>query len=249
MLARVRALVLLDHRERLLGDGAHGPGVFLQLEIEHGAHVQAADGGVRIPGALGAVLAEDGGEALGVVGEVLERYGAVLDEGDGFALALHRHHDVEARGAHLPYGLLAGSVRDLDHALRVAEIAHQLVEPVEAAQVLRLLVLGELDEQQRVGLAAHVRLHDRAEHGDVARQLDQRAIDHLDGHGAQLDDVLRRLHRLAEGGEVADAERLVLRQRRKLQLDAPRDGERPFRAAQQGGEIDRLGTGTSASIR
>ena len=125
----------------------------------------------------------------------------------------------------------------------MAEVAHQLVEPVEAAQVLGLVVLGELDEQQRVGLAAHVGLHHRAEHGDVARELDQRAVDHLDRHRPQLDDVLRRLHGLAEGGEVADAERLVLGQRRELQLDAARDGERALRAAQQGGEVDRLGAG------
>ncbi len=210
MLAGMGALVLLDHRERLLGDGAHGPGIFLQFQIEHGTHVQAADAGVRIPGALGAVACEDLGKPLGVVGEVLQRHRAVLDERDGFTLALHRHHDVETRGAHLPDRLLAGGVRDLDHGLGMAEIAHQLVEPVEAAQVLCLLVLGELNEQQRVGLAAHVGFHDRAEHRDVARELDQRAIDHLDGHGTQLDDVLRRLHRLAEGGEVADAERFVL---------------------------------------
>ena len=105
---------------------------------------------------LGAVLLEDGGEALGVVGEVLQRHRAVLDEGDGLSLALHRHHDVEARGAHLPHGLLAGGIRHLHHAAGVAEIAHQLVEAVEAAQVLGLVVLGELDQQQRVGLAAHV---------------------------------------------------------------------------------------------
>ena len=123
----------------------------------------------------------------------------------------------------------------------VAEVAHQLVQPVEAAQVLGLVVLGELHQQQRVRRPAHVALHHRAEHGDVAGELDQRAIHHLDRHGAQLDDVLRRLHGLAEGSEVADAQRLVLRQRRQLQLQAARDGERALRAAQQRGEVDGLG--------
>jgi hypothetical protein len=58
-----------------------------------------------------------------------------------------------------------------------------------------------------------------SEHGDVARQLDQRAVHHLHRHWPQLDDVLRRLHCLAERRKVADAERLVFRQRRQFQLD------------------------------
>ena len=37
----------------------------------------------------------------GVVGEMLERHRAILDEGDRLALLLHRHHDVEAGGAHI----------------------------------------------------------------------------------------------------------------------------------------------------
>ena len=215
----------------------------LELEVEHGAHVQAADASVRVEGAARAVPGEDGGEALGVVGQMLERHRAVLDEGDGLSLALHRHHDVEAGGTHLPHGPLAGGVRHLDDAAGGAEVAHQLVEPLEAAQVLGLVGFRELDQQQRVGRAAHVGLHHRAEHGDVARELDQRAVDHLDGDGAELDDVLGRLHGLAEGGEVADAERLVLGQRRELQFEAARDRERALRAAQQRGEIDGAGRG------
>ena len=239
VLARMRALVGLDHGEGLLGDGAHGVGVLLQLQVEHGAHVQAADASVRVPGALGAVLGEDGGEALGVVGQMLERHRAVLDEGDGLSLGLHRHHDVEAGGAHLPHRALAGRIRDLYDALGVAEVAHQLIEPIEAAQVLRLAVLGKLDEQQGVRRPTHVALHDGAEHGDVAGELDQRAVDHLDGDGAQLDDVLRRLHGLAETDEVADAQRLVFGDGRELQFQAARKGERAFRTAQQRGEVDR----------
>ena len=81
----------------------------------------------------------------------------------------------------------------------MAEVAHQLVETIEAAQVLGLVVLRELHQQQRVGMAAHVGFHDGTEHGDVAREPDQRAVNDLDRHGAELDDVLRRLHGLAEG--------------------------------------------------
>src|SRR6478735_231124 len=44
-----------------------------------------------------------------------ERHRAVLDERDRFALLLHRHHDVEAGGAHLGDGGLQGGIEHLDH--------------------------------------------------------------------------------------------------------------------------------------
>ena len=43
VLARVRTLVGLHHRERFLRDGAHGARILLQLEVQHRPHVQAAD--------------------------------------------------------------------------------------------------------------------------------------------------------------------------------------------------------------
>ena len=64
--------------------------------------MQRADRGVRVPGAARAVLGEHLGQALRVVGEVLQRHGAVLDEGDRLAVALHGHHDVEPGLAHFP---------------------------------------------------------------------------------------------------------------------------------------------------
>ena len=188
---------------------------------------------MRVPGALGAVLVEHGGQALGVVGQMLERHRAVLDEGDGFAVALHAHHDVEAGFAHLPDRFLLARVGHLDDGLRQAEIAHQFLEPVEAAQIFGLIVLGELDEQQRIRRAANVFVHHGPEHGDVARQLDQGAVDQLDGDGTELDDVLGRLHRPAERREMADAERLVARLRRQLQRDALRQRQRALGADQQ----------------
>ncbi len=70
VLARMRALVLAHEGEGLLRDGAHRAHVLLQLEVEHGAHMQAALGGVRVPGAGGAVLGEDGRQPLRVGGEM-----------------------------------------------------------------------------------------------------------------------------------------------------------------------------------
>ena len=115
VLARMRALVGLHHVEGFLGDRAHRLDVVLEPQVEHRPHMQAADRGVRIPGAAGAVLLEDGGEPRGVVREMLERHRAVLDERDRFALLLHRHHDVEAGGAHLGDGGLQGGIEHLDH--------------------------------------------------------------------------------------------------------------------------------------
>src|SRR6185437_15412484 len=47
VLAGMRALVFAHHRERLLGDRAHGMRVFFLAKIEDRAHVQAARAGMR----------------------------------------------------------------------------------------------------------------------------------------------------------------------------------------------------------
>src|SRR6478735_4653512 len=166
VLARMRALVGLHHVEGFLGDRAHRLDVVLEPQVEHRPHVQAADRGVGIPSAAGAVLLEDGGEPRGIVRQMLERDRAVLDERDRFALLLHRHHDVEAGGAHLCDGGLQCGIENVDHPAPVrqalvpadAEIVHQLLEPHQAAQVLVLVLLGELDEQDRLRIAAHDRI-------------------------------------------------------------------------------------------
>src|SRR6516162_8169670 len=56
--ARMRALVGPHQLERLFGDGAHRLDVVIETQVEHRAHMQAADRGMRIPGAAGAVLGE-----------------------------------------------------------------------------------------------------------------------------------------------------------------------------------------------
>ncbi len=115
VLARVRALELAHHGEGFLGDGAHGGHVLVQAQIEHRAHVQAAFGGMGVPGAARAVAGETGGQALGIFGQVLQRHGAVLDKGDRLGLVLHRHHDVQARGAQIGDGGLQAQLIDIDH--------------------------------------------------------------------------------------------------------------------------------------
>ena len=99
-----------------------------------------------------------------------------------------------------------------------AEIAHQFDELFQAAQIVVPVVAGEFGQQDRIRLAPDEAIDGGAEHRVVARQLDHRAIDQFDRGGPQLDDVLRRVHRLVEGGEMADAEHPMRRYRLKIEL-------------------------------
>ena len=72
--------------------------------------MEAADRGMGIPGRGSAVLAKDLCQAFGILGEVVKGDRAILDKGNGFALLLHRHHDVEAGHPDPPYGALEGGI-------------------------------------------------------------------------------------------------------------------------------------------
>ena len=201
--------------------------------------MQRADRGVRVPGAARAVPREHLGQRVGVVGEVLERHRAVLDEAHRLAVALEAHHDVEAGLAHLPQVLLRRVVGHLDHAARQAEVAHQLDQLAEPRQQRLLVVAGELDQQDRRRLADQRRLDRRPEGRVGERQLDHGAVDQLDRGRPQLDDVLRRVHRGAEGREVDDAQHLGARQLGAACSVRLRGvGERAFGADQQVREVD-----------
>ena len=231
-------LVAPDQRARLLGDGAHLPGAAF-FHVEHRAHVQGADRSVRVPGAARAVLGEHLRQFVGVFGEVLQRDGAVLDERNRLALALHRHHDIEAGFSHLPHLLLQACVGDLDHAAGEAELGHQLHQLRELCELLIAIVAGEFDQQNCVRVALEETVDDGLERGVAARELDHRTVHQFHCRGRQLDDMLRRQHRLMESREVAHPQGLVLRQRRKREMDAPRIGERALRTHQEMGEVVR----------
>jgi hypothetical protein len=129
MFAAIGALVLAHQLGGLFGDGAHLGCAALRpgpTHVEDRAHVQGTDRGMGIPGAAGAVLREHRRQRVGVVGEVLERHRAILDEADRFAVALQAHHDVEPGLPHLPEAPLRRVVDYLDHAVRQTEIAHHL---------------------------------------------------------------------------------------------------------------------------
>ena len=182
----------------------------------------------------------------GVVGQMLERHRAILDEGDRFALLLHRHHDVEAGGAHVGDGGLQFGIEHLDHAAPFgaalvpaeAEIADQVLELAQPAQVFLVIVLAELDQQDGGGRAAHEFFQRRPEHRDLARQLDHGAVDQLDRDRPKPHDVLGGIHRLVEAAEVDGADRAAAEQRRQLQFDAGREAERAFGADQHMREVD-----------
>jgi hypothetical protein len=177
---------------------------------------------------------------------MLERHGAILDEGNRFAGLLHRHHDVEARRAHLADAGLQFRIEYFDHAAPFGaavipgdtEVAQQFAEPLQAPQIFVPVVLGEFDEQDSFRIAAQERRDCRLEHVDLGGQPQHGAVDQLDRDRPERDDVLRRLHRLVEAAEMAGAERAPAEQRREFQLDPGREGERAFGADQDMGEID-----------
>ena len=228
MLAGMRAFILAHHREGFLGDGAHRFDVLLELQVQDRTHMQAAFARMRIHGAAGAMFGEHGIEPFGVVGEMGQGDRTVLDKGDGLALLLHRHHDVEAGGAEIRNRGLRRGLDDIDHAApfalvvgpREAEVAHQLGKLLQLVQVLRLVFLGEFDDQKRIGVALDGGLDHRTEHRDVAAERNHGAIDQLHGDRPQLHQMLGCIHRLVEAAEVADAEHLVPDHRPQLQLNA-----------------------------
>ena len=114
-----------------------------------------------------------------------------------------------------------------------AEVAHQFGQLFQLAQVVGLIVFGELDNEESIGIATHGGLDDGFEHRDVAAEGDHGAVDEFDRDRLQLDEVLRRVHRLVEAAEVADAEHLVADQGPQLQFDFGREGERAFGADQK----------------
>ncbi|KWT97635.1 hypothetical protein APY03_1331 [Variovorax sp. WDL1] len=237
VLAAEGALVLAHQLAGFLGDGAHLRGA-VDAHVENGPHVQRAHRCMGIPGAARAVLREDLGEAVGVGGQVLERHGAVLDEADRLAVALEAHHDVEAGLAHLPQVLLRGLLGHAHHAVGQAQVAHQLGQLLQLAQQGGAVPARELDQQDGGGLADQRLLDGRLEGRVGEAQLDHRAVDQLDGGGAQLHDVLGRIHCGVEAREVDDAQHLGAGQLGKLQRQAAGVGQRSLGAYQQVGQVD-----------
>ena len=197
------------------------------------------DRGMRIPGAAHAVAREHLLQPRRVVGEVGERHGAVLDEGDRLRVALHRHHDVEAGFAHLRDARLERGVGRAHDRAGIAEIAHRLSSASSRAASVASSSPWNSTMSRLSGSPISISSMVGAIDGNAAPQLDHRAIDQLHRLGVECHQMLRRLHRRAEGGELADADHLARADRVQEKLDRGRERERPFRAHQQPREIER----------
>ena len=136
---------------------------------------------------------------------------------------------------------LQARLDDLDHAapfaLRIipaeAEIGHQFAELLQPPDVFGLVLLGELHDQDGVGIATDRGADDRLKHRDLAAKRQHGAIDQFHRDGTKLHQMLGGIHRLVEAAEMADAEHLVADHRPQLQFDPGGEGERPFRSHQQ----------------
>ena len=251
MLARVRAFVGAHEFESLLGNRPHRLDVLLEPQVQHRPYVQAADRCVRVPGAARAVLLEDVGEPAGIFRQAIERHRAIFDERDRLSLLFHRHHDIEAGGAHLVDGGLQLGIEHLDHATPFrsrlvpaeAKVAHELMQPQQTAEALAIILLRELDEQDGFGIAVHDRVGRGLKHRDLARQCEHGAVHELDRNRAELHDVLGRIHRLREIAEMAGADCAAAEQRRKLQLDPRGESQSAFRADEDMREIEIVAAG------
>ena len=169
-------------------------------------------------------LREHLGQRVGVFGQVLQRHGAVLDEAHRLAVALQAHHDVEAGLAHLPQRSSAAPRRSSRRRCRAGR-GRPSARP--AASSLRtsagLVVAGRTRPAGSAsGSPISARLDDRRE-GRIgaapARSSCGRPARRA-AAGLELDDVLRRIHRLVEGREVHHAQHLGARQRRSCSVSA-----------------------------
>ena len=200
--------------------------------------MQRAHRRMGIPGAAAAVAREHLGQRIGVLGQVDQRHGTVLDEADRLAVALQAHHDVQAGFADLPQSLLRRLVKHLDHRAGQAQVAHQLDQRAQLRQQCAAVVAAELDQQNRRRLAQQRGLDRRTECWVVARQIDHRSVDQFDRAGPELDDVLGRVHRCVEAREVHHPQQLGARQGAELEPQAAGESQRALGADQQVRQVD-----------
>ena len=106
------------------------------------------------------------------------------------------------------------------------EVADQLVQPRQPAQIFIPFGFGKLHQQHRGRRTAHEGVDGRTKHRDLAGQFDHGAIDELDRDRVELDDVLSRIHGAVKAAEVAGADGAAAEERRELELNAGRERER-----------------------
>ncbi len=241
VLAGMAALVGAHKRKTFFGDRPHARHLGRVFHVQNRAHMQAADRGMRIPGAPGAMPGEHLVQPFSVVGQIVEIDGTVLDEGHRFAVALHRHHDVQPGLAHLGDRRLEASIGRAHHRAGQAEIGHHRVQLGEFGEKERVLVAVELDDQQRTGFADEHAVNRGAIDRNRPAKVDHGPVHQFDGVRVEPDKMPRRFHGPPERRKLADAENLARLDRRQLQFQRGGKGKRAFRSHQQPGHVPAAG--------
>ena len=87
--------------------------------------MQAANRGVGIKGASCPVFVKDVSQPPRIFGKILKIESTIFDEGDGLAIAFHRHHDIETGFSYLPDRLLKFRFGGFHHRVGKAQFGHE----------------------------------------------------------------------------------------------------------------------------
>ena len=110
MLARKRAAEFEHQIRHGLGEAFELGDALLGLHVDHGPHVQASDGGVRVDSGRGSVIAHDLQEPADVLAQFFGRDGRVFDERDRLGVFLHRHRETQRGFAQAPDACLRDGI-------------------------------------------------------------------------------------------------------------------------------------------
>jgi hypothetical protein len=201
VLAAEAAVELQHEVGHLPHDRAHGGDAGLLVQVQHGADVQAADAGVAVEGAVGAVAVEDFAESRGELRQALRCDGRVLAERDGLGVAGHPVQERHGGTAQSPERVARRGVDGRhagDQPRRARDAPAQFVD---AVRHVRRVVGAELDHQERLGSPAH-RGHRLLQRPLVARQVDEHPVHQLDCRRAEFEAQLQRVERRAERVEL-----------------------------------------------
>ena len=233
MFAGMAALVFPHQGEAFLGNGAHFRDICAVLHVQHGAHMQAAHGCVRIPGALGAMLGENLIQLFGVIRQIIQTDRAIFNEGNRFPIALHGHHDIEASFTHLSNRCLKACISGAHHLAGMAQIRHHFIKPGQIPHQRAIFLAVEFHNQQAIRFANQHLVNRGAIDRDGTPQIDHGAIHQLHRFRHQGNKMLRCFHRLAEARELANAQNLARLDRPQLQIQRRRKGQSALRPHQQ----------------
>ena len=202
-----------------------------RLHVDDGAHVQAADRGVRVDAGGAAVALHDVQEPGDVVAQPRRRHRGVLNERDALRVALHRHRQPQRRLPQAPDAGLGGRVGRPGSAAGDAPRREVLFDGAEAAGQLGRIVRVELHAEQGAGrlVALQHRPAQRVEGGALAGVVEDEAVHHLDRRRPVLEDRGGGPEGVEEVVELDGQHRLGVGQRHQVhpRLDDEAEGATP----------------------